>query len=143
MRLMLSFCLLASPLSAWEFTATPVCKIWHATDTAEMVVTYDPRDAVPYQISVTLLEGAWPWATPYTIRFDGPSGFAISTNRHSLSEDRSAVIAADTGFGNVLRGLEGNQVASALLGDQAAAIPLADAAPAVARFRDCTAPGLS
>lgn len=131
------------PAHAWQFSQTPVCTIWHTTDTAEMVVSYDPASTTPYRISVTLTEGAWPQTSPYAIQFDGPNRFMISTDRHRLSDDGSAVIAEDTGFGNVLRGLEGNLIAGARLGQTAVAIPLAGAAEAVARFRNCAAPGLS
>ncbi|KMW59113.1 hypothetical protein AIOL_004094 [Candidatus Rhodobacter oscarellae] len=144
MRLLTALCLAAAPAAhAWDFTADPICTIWHGTDSAEMVVTYDPARAVPYAISVTLADRTWPDTAPYAIRFDGPRGFVISTDRHVLSDDGAAVIASDTGFENVLKGLEANIVASPLLGNMAVAIPLSDAAPAVAKFRDCTVTGLS
>lgn len=133
----------ALPAQAWQFSPTPVCTIWHATEVAEMVVSYDPTSSTPYRISVTLAEGTWPQTSPYAIQFDGPRGFMISTDRHRFSDDGSAVIAEDTGFGNVLRGLEANRVAVPLLSDRATPIPLAGAAEAVARFRNCATPGLS
>lgn len=41
----------------------------------------------------------------------------------------------DRGFGNVLDGLEFNETATALLGDQAVVLSLEGAAPAVQSFR--------
>lgn len=108
-----------------------------------MVVSYDPLATPPYRITVTLAEGAWPRTSPYAIRFEGPNGFAITTDRHRFSEDGSAVIAEDTGFGNVLRGLEGNFIAAPVLGAVALPVPLAGAEAAVAQFRDCATLGLS
>ncbi len=138
MRLTVIPCLLAAPLHAWEFTADPVCTLHHAGPEAEVTVTHDPRQAEPYAIAVTRGAGAWPQAAAYAIRFDGPDGFTITTNRHRLSGDAATVIASDTGFGNVLDGLEFNRTATALLGNASATVALTDAAPAVRKFRDCT-----
>lgn len=125
------------PAKAWEFTPNPVCTIWHTTDKAELVVTYDPARSAPYTITVTLNNATWPKTSPYAIRFDGPRPLTITTDRHAVSEDGSSVIVSDTGFGNVLNGLEANQVATPLLGDQTVAVPLTDAREQVEKFRNC------
>ena len=143
MRLALIFALFSTPASAWEFSATPVCTIWHTTPAAEIAVTYDPRAPKPYALRITLATGEWPEQSPFQVRFDGPNRFTIATDRHRLAEKRSSVIAEDTGFDNVLLGLELNLVATAVLGDRAIAIPLAEAPSAVAKFRDCGTMGLS
>lgn len=134
------FVLTAQPARAWQFSADPLCVIWHDTGAAEMRVTYDPRRAAPYAIAVTLAAGRWEPDSPYAIRFEGEGGFTITTDRHRLSEDGRAVIAEDRGFGNVLRGLSGGTVAQALLGAQAQAFPLEGAAEAVAKFERCALP---
>jgi hypothetical protein len=105
-----------------------------------MRVTYDPRNAQPYAIAVTLEAERWPNSTPYAICLEGGVGFTITTDRHQLSPDGRAVITQDRGFGNVLRGLATGSVAVALLGERAQAVPLVGAAEAVAAFEACTAP---
>lgn len=142
MRYALLFALLASPTCAWEFEAQPVCTIWHSTGTAEMRVTYDPSLALPYAIAVTRHKAAWAAAPVYSIRFEGPGGFEISTDRHLLSDDNKSVIAEDAGFGNVLRGLKQGVTATAILGQVTESVPLSGAPGAVAKFRDCTQPGI-
>ena len=66
-------------------------------------------------------------------------------NRGRLHEitDQTAVTASDTGFDNVLLGLESNVMALAILGDISMPIPLIGAREAVQKFRDCTVTGLS
>ena len=135
--------LLASPLHAWDFTPVPVCTIEHATDLAAMTVTYDPLQPQPYAISVALSDQAWAGAPVFAIRFDGPNRLTITTNRHELSPSKTVLTVRDTGFDNVLNGLEFNLVATAVAGGVAVPIPLADAAPAVQAFRDCTKGGLT
>ena len=143
MRILTALTLLVSPASAWDFTPEPICTMWHTTASAEVVVTFDPGRSLPYTITVALNDTAWPALSPYGIRFDGPRGLTISTDRHAISEDQTTIIVSDTGFDNVLNGLEWNFVATPYLGNQAVAIPLADAAPVVQKFRDCTRQGVS
>lgn len=140
---MLLFVLSATPVASWDFTSEPVCTIWHTTETAEMRVSYDPRLGKPYAIRVTVFEGTWPLASPYSIRFVGPMDFRIATDRHRLSDESTAVIAEDTGFGNVLNGLATGLFAVPMLGDRTVTVPLDGAAEAVERFRSCAIPGVS
>jgi hypothetical protein len=63
----------------------------------------------------------------------------ITTDRHVLSDGGTSLTVTDRGFGNVLDGLQFNNVATALLGNTAVVIPLANAAEPVARFRACAA----
>lgn len=136
--------LLAAPAAAWDFTDDPVCTIWHDTGSAEMRVTYDPRQAEPYAITVTLADTSWPNAPVYAIQFRGMMSYAITTNRHRLSEDGRSVVASDTGFGNVLGGLANGLFATPMLGSQTVDVPLVGAAEAVAAFEACaTVPGIS
>lgn len=143
MRLALVLALLAAtPLHAWEFSATPICTLTHATQDTIVRVTYDPR--VPeYAIRLTRTAAAWPDAPVFALRFDGPRGHTISTTRHRLSEGGTTLTVTDTGFGNVLDGLELNDTATALIGTAQVAVPLSDAATAVRAFRTCTEAGLA
>ncbi|MEL7115222.1 MAG: excinuclease ABC subunit B [Pseudomonadota bacterium] len=143
MRLALLLSVLATPAFAWDFTPRPVCTIWHEARAGEMKVTYDPSADQPYAIAVTLADGAWPATTPYTITFQGMRSFTIATDRHQVIEGGATVLAEDTGFDNVLNGLEFGLFARPALGRTALEFPLAGAAEAVAKFRDCTQPGLS
>ena len=138
MRLAFVFALIAAtPLNAWEFSATPICILTHATQEITVRVTYDPR--VPeYVIALTRIAAAWPDAPVFTLQFDGPRGLAISTSRHRLSDGGTTLTVTDTGFGNVLDGLELNDTSTALIGAAQVAIPLSGAATAVRAFRACT-----
>ena len=139
MRLALVFLLaLTAPAAAWTFTPQPVCTLSDRTTSASVVVTYDPRQPEPYAIAVT---GAapWPGAPVFSMRFDGPRGMTISTDRQKLSDGGRTLTVTDRGFGNVLNGLEFNTTATALAGDTAIPFPLDGAAPEVQKFRACAA----
>jgi hypothetical protein len=134
----LSLAILAQPASAWEFRAMPICTLDHATSEVEVEVTYDPR--IPeYAISMTLTASAWPRANAFGIRFEGSRPNLIVTDRHSLSDEGRTLTVRDSGFGNVLDGLEFNSFAVGLTGDVAVVVPLEDAAEPVAAFRACIA----
>lgn len=137
MRVALCLIIFAAPAAAWEFTPTPVCTLSHETAEASLSVTYDPRLATPYAISISQLK-TWPGDPVFSIRFDGPLGLTISTDRQSLSESGRTLTVTDSGFGNVLNGLEFNITATALLGETAISFPLHGAAPVVQAFRACT-----
>jgi hypothetical protein len=129
--------LAATPLQDWEFSATPICTLTHATHETTVRVTYDPR--VPeYAIALTRTAAAWPNVPVFALRFDGSRGQIISTTRHQLSEGGATLTVTDTGFGNVLDGLELNDTATALVGAAQVAIPLSGAATAVRAFRACS-----
>ena len=141
MRTALALALLASPAAAWEFSATPLCTLTGGSAEAEVVLTYDP--ALPeYTISITL-PGAWPLAPVFGMAFDGPRPLTIQTPRHVLSEDRRTLTVTDTGFGNVLNGMEFNDTALALTGSTMVPIPLAGIGPAMQAFRACPEAALS
>jgi len=143
MRFVLVLALLAAtPLHAWEFSATQICTLTHATEETSIRVTYDPR--VPeYAIALTRTAAAWPDAPVFTLRFDGPRSLTISTTRYRLSNGGTTLTVTDTGFGNVLDGLEFNDTATALIGAAQVAVPLSDAATAVRAFRTCIDGGLA
>ncbi len=137
MRSLIALMFLASPASAWVASVDgPVCRLSHEMDAGSVEVTHDPRRALPYAIEVTS-EEPWVAAPVFAMRFDGPGQLTITTDRHTLSDDAASLTVMDRGFGNVLRGLESNFVAMAVLGNFAITIPLDGAPPEVAKFRAC------
>jgi hypothetical protein len=135
MRWCLAVLCLSSPAAAWEFTPGLPCLLTHETAEAEIELTYDPTRPL-YSVTIRR-EQPWPGAEVFSMRFDGPAGLAISTTRHALSRDGRALTVMDTGFGNVLNGLQFNDTATALVGDTAVSFPLAGAEEPVAAFRLC------
>lgn len=131
----LSICLLVGgPASAWEAGFDGLCTLSHEEVSGEVLVTYDPARAL-YAITVTRASDAWRGGPVYGIRFSGPFGLTITTDRHRVAGLDVTVV--DTGFGNVLNGLARNETATALLGDQAMTVSLDGAAEAVEAFRAC------
>lgn len=129
----------AGPGTAWEFSPTPVCTLSNGAQGPEISVTYDPALTAPYTIALTRPEG-WPAADVFSITFVGPRGLTITTRNHRI--DGSTLSVSDRGFGNVLKGLEFNTTATAVLGSVVTQSPLAGAATAVQAFRECTKAGL-
>jgi hypothetical protein len=131
----LAFALMASPAAAWEFTPSPICTLSHSTADASVTVTY--HAAIPeYTISVTRTT-PWPDAPGFAIAFLGPMPLTIQTDRHELSEDGLTLTVRDSGFGNVLNGLEFNSEAVATSGDAGAILPLDGIGPPMQAFRAC------
>ncbi|WP_422037719.1 hypothetical protein [Roseibium sp.] len=129
--------LTTSSAFAWEARLGQICELIHDGNTASVRVTFDPAIS-EYAIAITP-KGAWKQGPLFAMRFDGPRGLTITTDRHVLSGGGATLTVTDSGFGNVLNGLEFNHTATALLGDQSVAVPLAGAAPAVHEFRACAA----
>ncbi|WP_227271138.1 hypothetical protein [Roseobacter weihaiensis] len=102
---------------------------------AEIALTYDPRVPV-YSITITR-SAPWPQADIFAMQFSGPAALSISTDRHSYSLDGLSVTVTDSGFGNVLDGLQFNDTATAILGGTTQSFDLAGAADAVEAFRLC------
>jgi hypothetical protein len=138
MRLLALLLLAAAPARAWEFTPVPVCTLSHETADGAVTVTWDPRQAEPYAIRIDS-PAPWPGGDVFSIEYGGPRPFAISTARHRLSPDGRAVTVTDTGFGNVLDGLEFNATATAVMGAARLPFALDGAAEPVRAFRACTA----
>ena len=142
LRLLFICLLLAAPARAWEFSPVPICTLFHETDALRLIVTYDA--AVPeYAIALTLKSGRWPDSPRFSIVFEGARGLTIGTDRHRLSPDAQTLTVTDRGFGNVLNGLQFNEMATAIAEEQRVTVPLQGAEPAVQAFRACPAPGLS
>ena len=124
-----------APAHAWEFTPGTPCLLTHETDDVAIRLTYDPT--VPlYSISLTQSIPFAP-APIFSMQFVGPLSLQISTDRHRMSDQDRTVTVFDSGFGNVLNGLQYNEVAIARLGPRQIAVSLTDAADAVAAFREC------
>lgn len=143
MRLFLTLLFLASPATAWEFSPSPVCTLAHDGPAGTVTVTYDPGAAEPYAIAIARAGAAWPDAPVFGIRFDGPRGLTITTDRHRLSDEQSKLTVSDRGFGNVLNGLEFNSTATARAGEAEVTFSLEGAAPEVQAFRACTKGGIA
>lgn len=134
--------LLTSPASAWETTTSPICTLTHETAEAHIRLTYDPSKPL-YTLAITQKSAPWqptPW---FAMRFIGPNDITISTPEHALSDNNQTLNVADSGFGNVLDGLQFNTTALAFSEAQSVAIPLEGAAPEVQKFRACAAAQLS
>ncbi|WP_227447412.1 hypothetical protein [Cognatishimia sp. F0-27] len=91
-------------------------------------------DGALYTIAITRPEG-WERAAVFSIRFSGGAALEISTTRHQI--DGKTVTVTDRGFGNVLDGLQFNDTATAILGEQTVTVDLSGAARPVQAFRDC------
>ena len=137
LRILTILLLTATPALAWEARMGPVCQLVHEGETAHVRVTYDPAIS-EYAIAITP-ENRWSPGPNFFIRFDGPRGLTISTNRHMIGDNGATLTVTDRGFGNVLNGIEFNETATAQLGERAVVIGLDGAGPAVRAFRACTA----
>lgn len=134
MRSLIALLFFTTPAFAWEYTPTPICTLLHNEEGATVEVTYDHATAL-YAIAVTSPDG-WPGAPAFSIRFDGARPNTISTTRHQTQANTLTV--TDTGFGNVLDGLEFNATATAFTQTAAVTVSLDGAAGPVQRFRACT-----
>jgi hypothetical protein len=112
-----------------------ICTLAHREDGTDIVLTFDPAGPL-YTITATQTE-PWPQAPVFGIIFQGGAAQTITTDRHRLSDDRQSLSVADTGFGNVLRGLSDNTTATLFTGDAAVTVSLTGAAPEVAEFAAC------
>ena len=128
----------AAPAFAWEARLSRgVCELTNDDKAVQVRLTFDPT--IPqYSISITSDHG-WSPSTTFAIQFEGPAGLMIATDRQFISADRATVTVKDSGFGNVLDGLEFNNTATAILGNEAVTFGLENAGPAVRAFRACTA----
>ncbi|MFL4468866.1 hypothetical protein ACERZ8_02895 [Tateyamaria armeniaca] len=134
MRHLIPLLLLTTPAHAWEFTPTPICTLTHTEARADVELTYDHTTRL-YAIKVTTPQ-AWPAAPAFSIRFDGAAPNTISTQRHQT--DGATLTVTDSGFGNVLDGLEFNTTATAFTQTAAVTVSLEGAAEPVQKFRACT-----
>lgn len=120
----------ASPAAAWEFTDQPTCTVTDFGTPTAFEMTFDGSQ---YTLTLTHPEG-WPPGPVFGISF-APNGPLIQTQEHQING--TTLTVSDSGFENVLRGLENNIAASAMVGDVSRDFDLTDAADAVQAFRDC------
>ncbi|MCY4333955.1 MAG: hypothetical protein OXC60_04695 [Litoreibacter sp.] len=135
MRLAILLLLLPLQAHAWTFTPGLICRLSHDTNQARIELTYDPSKPL-YSVTVSTPKPL-PHENIFSMRFIGPAGRMISTPRHTFNADGTAVTAEDSGFGNVLDGLQHNQIAEAILGSTVIRFDLTDAAEPTAQFRAC------
>lgn len=124
------------PAQAWEFSPSPICTLSHEEAGASVRITHDPRETQAYAITVRN-PASWPSGPVFAMRFEGGAGRTIFTDRHRMLDDGGAVHVTDSGFGNLLDGLESNARVTAMLGESTLAFSLAGAAEPVQRFRAC------
>lgn len=134
-------CASAAPALAWEFTQDTLCRLTHENAAVDVEVTYDPANP-EYAIHLRRAE-PWPVSPVFAIVFEGVRPLSISTDRHSLSDGGRTLSVYDSGFGNVLNGLQYNSTATAFVLDDGETVSLAGAAREVELFRACTAARLS
>ncbi len=120
---------------AWEFTPGLPCLLTHEEKGVAFALTYDPGLPL-YVITITHPE-RWTDAPAFAMRFDGQMPIAIGTDRHEIDASGRSVTVRDSGFGNVLNGLQFNTTATASLGSQSVSVSLEGAAEPVAAFRAC------
>ena len=142
MRTALALILLASPAAAWEFSAIPTCTLTNTSDAGALSVTYD-ASLPEYTITITLPDAIWPEDSLFAMAFTGLMPIGIQTDRHIRSADGRSLTVTDSGFGNVLNGLELNTRAYAASGDTTVGIALEGIGPAIKAFRDCPAENLT
>ncbi|MEM9785056.1 MAG: excinuclease ABC subunit B [Pseudomonadota bacterium] len=136
MRFALALIFVTPQAIAWEFSAAPICTLTESTPNGTMTVTYD-ASLPEYTITITLPDGRWPEAPGFAMAFAGDRPIGIQTDGHELSEDGRSLTVTDTGFGNVLNGLEFNMRAYATSGELTVEFGLAGIGPAMRDFRNC------
>lgn len=142
MRTLIALLFFASPATAWEFSANPICTLTDTSEAGKIAVTYDPA-ITEYAITVTLPDGQWTSGPVFGMAFANDRPISIQTDRHVISPDGRSVTVKDRGFGNVLNGLEFNKRAYAILGETTIGFDLTGIGPAINAFRDCPAANLA
>mgnify|MGYP000046903108 FL=1 len=122
--------LTSSPALAWEFSISPICTVTDRGSDTGLKLTFDGE---LYALHLSHIEG-WQNAEVFAIRF-APNGPFIQTTWHQI--DGQTLSVSDAGFGNVLKGLQDNQVAQVLLGKTFRDIDLSGAYTPVENFKNC------
>lgn len=142
MRIALALALIASPAAAWEFSPSPICTLTDTGPAGTITITYDA--ALPeYSLTITLPEGSWDDADRFAMTFSGNRPIAIQTDRHQRSPNGRSLGVRDSGFGNVLDGLEFNNRVTATAGDTTFDLVIDGIGPAMQAFRACPAANLA
>lgn len=136
MRIALILAILPFPATAWEFSPTPICTLSHQNADAEFTVTFD-ASLPEYALSIRLATGIWDTSPVFQLSFLGANSLQIGTIEHSFSADSTTLFVRDSGFGNVLDGLEFNDAAIASAAPKSVSFDLTNADPAIQAFREC------
>lgn len=131
-----ALCLCATQSIAWEFTETTICTVTHNSADLRVELIFDPAASL-YEIALIRPDTPWAQADAFRLQFDGPRPLIIGTDRHERTPDGSRLSVTDTGFGNVLDGLQFNDTMTARNGDQTVSVETTDATAALEAFRDC------
>ena len=137
MRYALILALLPVPAAGWEFSATPICTLSHDAADSAVAVTYDHGTGL-YEIGISLTSGTWVRSATFGMQFANELPLTIGTDRHRLSQGNARLSVSDSGFGNVLNGLEGNSAALAFTPLQQVAIDTDGIQEPMQAFRACT-----
>ena len=135
-HLPLALVVLASPATAWEFSPSPICTLTDTSTDGTITVTYD-ASLPEYSVTITLPDGTWSVDPAFAMNFAGNRPISIQTDQHRISPDGRSLTVTDSGFGNVLDGLEFNQRAYATSGDTIVGLSLDGITPAITAFRAC------
>lgn len=137
MRIALIFAMMPLPSLAWEFSPDPICTLTHSAPDADIVITYNV-DLPEYTLHIILRGGVWADTDTFQLIFGGGRGGAIGTTQQAISGDGTTLTVRDSGFGNVLDGLEFNRRMGVVTDAQMMFdVALDDAVPAVRAFRAC------
>ncbi len=122
---------------AWEFTPGLPCLLTHEGSNVSVELTYDP--SIPlYSISI-MREAPFQLTQQFSLQFRGGMSLTIGTDRQKLSDNNRKLTVTDSGFGNVLNGLQFNSVMTAFVGSEQIDVSLNGAAKPVEQFRNCRA----
>lgn len=135
-------CVSANAAFAWAFAQTEVCTVTHDGADMSVVLTFDPA-AIVYTITLIRPDTIWPESDNFRLRFDGPRPLIIGTDRHERSDDGRRLSVSDSGFGNVLDGIQFNGAMIAIAGEDEIGLSTADSGEAMQAFRACPATPVS
>ena len=136
MRCALILALFPLPAAAWEFSPDPICTLSHQTEALEMVITHDTVER-QYTLSIRLKDMVWVPSPTFGVTYSGSQPISIGTTQHRLSKDRQTLSVGDSGFDNVLNGLEFNHTATATTQSQQVSVRTRGIAKPLAAFRAC------
>ncbi|SPH22726.1 hypothetical protein ASD8599_03472 [Ascidiaceihabitans donghaensis] len=129
--------ILPCPALAWDFTPGLPCLLSHTEGNRQIELTYDPTQPL-YSVTVSQ-DTPFPDSPFFAMTFNGPRPNTIASTRHTVSNDGRSVTVTDTGFGNVLDGLQYNLSTTIIVAEEKFDIQLRGAAGPVQAFRDCAA----
>lgn len=136
MRYALIFACFPLPAAAWEFSPDPICTLSHQTDDVAFVITHDVANRT-YTLEMTLLNSMWDPSPTFGITYSGSLPINIGTTQHRITNDSKTLSVSDSGFGNVLDGLEFNHTATATTQTQSLSLRTRGIEKPLKAFRAC------